>query len=80
MTMQSTDGRDRDARSNEEHREEDQRLHVEHAPGTFTVFDAHRPPADERISDCVHCGFCLPTCPTPCGARRWTPRAAVSTS
>jgi glycolate oxidase iron-sulfur subunit len=28
------------------------------------VFDAHHPPADERISDCVHCGFCLPTCPT----------------
>lgn len=28
------------------------------------VFDAHHPPADELISDCVHCGFCLPTCPT----------------
>jgi len=28
------------------------------------VFDAHHPPAAELISDCVHCGFCLPTCPT----------------
>lgn len=28
------------------------------------MFDAHRPPARELLSDCVHCGFCLPTCPT----------------
>ena len=28
------------------------------------AFDAHRPPAPELIEDCVHCGFCLPTCPT----------------
>ncbi|MCZ2840146.1 (Fe-S)-binding protein [Modestobacter sp. VKM Ac-2985] len=28
------------------------------------IFDEHHPPADELISDCVHCGFCLPTCPT----------------
>jgi glycolate oxidase iron-sulfur subunit len=27
-------------------------------------FDALRPPSDELLSDCVHCGFCLPTCPT----------------
>jgi glycolate oxidase iron-sulfur subunit len=27
-------------------------------------FDAHRPPDPELIADCVHCGFCLPTCPT----------------
>lgn len=27
-------------------------------------FDAHRPPAEGLIEDCVHCGFCLPTCPT----------------
>jgi glycolate oxidase iron-sulfur subunit len=30
-------------------------------PGSF---DAHRPPAQELLDDCVHCGFCLPTCPT----------------
>jgi glycolate oxidase iron-sulfur subunit len=30
----------------------------------MTVFDAHHPPAPELISDCVHCGFCLPACPT----------------
>src|SRR5215213_1745156 len=29
-----------------------------------SAFDAHRPPDPELIADCVHCGFCLPTCPT----------------
>src|SRR5918995_1373702 len=28
------------------------------------AFDPHRPPSSELIDDCVHCGFCLPTCPT----------------
>ncbi|HZS70721.1 MAG TPA: glycolate oxidase subunit GlcF [Candidatus Acidoferrum sp.] len=28
------------------------------------AFDGQRPPAPELISQCVHCGFCLPTCPT----------------
>jgi len=28
------------------------------------AFDDHHPPAKELIDDCVHCGFCLPTCPT----------------
>lgn len=28
------------------------------------IFDAHRPPSDDVIADCVHCGFCLPACPT----------------
>lgn len=27
-------------------------------------FDAHHPPDAALIGDCVHCGFCLPTCPT----------------
>ena len=27
-------------------------------------FDAHNPPQQEHIDDCVHCGFCLPACPT----------------
>ena len=27
-------------------------------------FDVHHPPSTELIADCVHCGFCLPTCPT----------------
>jgi glycolate oxidase iron-sulfur subunit len=39
------------------------------APGQLVfwpskVFDPHHPPDEELISDCVHCGFCLPTCPT----------------
>ncbi|HEX4758422.1 MAG TPA: heterodisulfide reductase-related iron-sulfur binding cluster [Terracidiphilus sp.] len=27
-------------------------------------FDAHHPPEKQHIDDCVHCGFCLPVCPT----------------
>ena len=28
------------------------------------AFDEHHPPEQALIDDCVHCGFCLPTCPT----------------
>ncbi|MGI5145200.1 (Fe-S)-binding protein [Plantactinospora sp. CA-294935] len=28
------------------------------------AFDGHRPPPADLVADCVHCGFCLPTCPT----------------
>lgn len=28
------------------------------------MFDMHRPPDRQLIDVCVHCGFCLPTCPT----------------
>jgi len=27
-------------------------------------FDAHHPPDKALLADCVHCGFCLPACPT----------------
>jgi glycolate oxidase iron-sulfur subunit len=29
-----------------------------------TAFDEIRPPEPDLIDACVHCGFCLPTCPT----------------
>ena len=29
-----------------------------------SAFDSHRPPERDLLDDCVHCGFCLPTCPT----------------
>jgi glycolate oxidase iron-sulfur subunit len=29
-----------------------------------SAFDDVRPPSPDTIADCVHCGFCLPTCPT----------------
>ena len=29
-----------------------------------TAWDEIRPPKLDLISDCVHCGFCLPTCPS----------------
>jgi glycolate oxidase iron-sulfur subunit len=28
------------------------------------AFDGHHPPSPELINECVHCGFCLATCPT----------------
>ncbi|MGH3874441.1 MAG: (Fe-S)-binding protein [Pseudonocardiaceae bacterium] len=28
------------------------------------AFDDHHPPQPELVKDCVHCGFCLPSCPT----------------
>jgi glycolate oxidase iron-sulfur subunit len=31
---------------------------------TTHAWDDVRPPEPELIDDCVHCGFCLPTCPT----------------
>ncbi len=32
--------------------------------GTRSAFDAQAPPDPALVADCVHCGFCLPTCPT----------------
>ena len=37
-----------------------QNIHLADATG----YDAHHPPSRELIDQCVHCGFCLPTCPT----------------
>ncbi len=36
------------------------------APATHgtPAFDEHHPPSSALINTCVHCGFCLPTCPT----------------
>jgi glycolate oxidase iron-sulfur subunit len=31
---------------------------------TARAWDAQRPPEMDLIRDCVHCGFCLPTCPS----------------
>ncbi|MGI8593743.1 MAG: (Fe-S)-binding protein [Solirubrobacteraceae bacterium] len=33
-------------------------------PRPGPVGDAHQPALADLIGDCVHCGFCLPTCPT----------------
>ncbi len=35
------------------------------SPGTPTPgFDSHHPPEQKLIDNCVHCGFCLSTCPS----------------
>ncbi len=34
------------------------------APTGEPAFDEHRPPRLDLVEDCVHCGFCLPACPT----------------
>ena len=31
---------------------------------TIRGFDPHKPPKQELIDACVHCGFCLSTCPS----------------
>jgi glycolate oxidase iron-sulfur subunit len=33
-------------------------------PARASAFDAHHPPSPQIIDACVHCGFCLPVCPT----------------
>jgi glycolate oxidase iron-sulfur subunit len=33
-------------------------------PSLMGAFDDHHPPDAALVGDCVHCGFCLPTCPT----------------
>jgi glycolate oxidase iron-sulfur subunit len=33
-------------------------------PAAGGAFDEHHPPDAALVADCVHCGFCLPTCPT----------------
>jgi glycolate oxidase iron-sulfur subunit len=33
-------------------------------PALASIFDDHHPPSNRLIDTCVHCGFCLPACPT----------------
>lgn len=35
-----------------------------HVKGNAGSFDDLRPPSEARLDQCVHCGFCLPGCPT----------------
>ena len=39
-------------------------IQITDKPAANSAFDAHHPPPSELINQCVHCGFCLPACPT----------------
>ncbi|GLW28231.1 (Fe-S)-binding protein [Actinoplanes regularis] len=39
-------------------------LRAAETAGRPGAFDDHHPPRADLVSDCVHCGFCLTTCPT----------------
>jgi glycolate oxidase iron-sulfur subunit len=40
------------------------RIEALEKPSALSIYDSHHPPAMDLIDTCVHCGFCLPTCPT----------------
>ncbi|GAA1609765.1 (Fe-S)-binding protein [Actinoplanes couchii] len=42
----------------------DDALRAAESGAAYTAFDRDHPPSADLVSDCVHCGFCLTTCPT----------------
>ncbi|HET7279997.1 MAG TPA: 4Fe-4S dicluster domain-containing protein, partial [Dermatophilaceae bacterium] len=67
MTVQDRAGKDRDrgqVSSPTGTLGSDHRLSLTPIQGGEPAFDDHHPPSAELVADCVHCGFCLPTCPT----------------
>src|SRR6476659_6955159 len=38
--------------------------HAAPGPVPTGAWDLHHPPDRRLLDECIHCGFCLPTCPT----------------
>lgn len=61
---QSENPQTRPAKLEDIHTSESLEIPTHEAPLQFPTFDSKNPPEQDIIDTCVHCGFCLATCPS----------------